>query len=456
MARLVQDHRINVGAVDPSKKNPYWNQRYTSWHGSQEGRRGVPSRQVRGNNSSEFGEPMNFSDFYEFVRHVPFRSETKYRSGKETTTHNRSHRRGAFGVKKPKQGRSEPEIAARQKHRRDKSEATDIKVPTVESVYSTARKVPAGSQGSWYINPKTGGFREKGYKPKQLQPNRIPSDRRGQPIGGKAHDVRESESKQGPGKSQGLLSEFGDHEFGSMRRLRKQLKHGTPEQKAQAKRSLGAKRKGYEDTRSERASLASLGFKKPAGMRGPAGKTIPISNEEIRDINIRETGERFPKKGGYYGKEGKVGRPKYMIRRKGGRASEFGDMRNFSDEQFLLFFANQYPEAFHQIAEEFSEFGDQHEFVRQAADEDWNPPRRGRSMDQPMSTREYKSSGKPRKGRKLKIKLQPGGTVSQKDHERMRWKYNTASEFSDLHEFDCKRRLAKGREMLKFMEGYYA
>ena len=30
------------------------------------------------------------------------------------------------------------------------------------------------------------------------------------------------------------------------------------------------------------------------------------------------------------------------------------------------------------------------------------------------------------------------------------------SEFSDLHEFDCKRRLAKGREMLKFMEGYYA
>ena len=171
-----------------------------------------------------------------------------------------------------------------------------------------------------------------------------------------------------------------------------------------------------------------------------------------------------------------------------GRVSEFGDMRNFSDEQFLLFFANQYPEAFNEVAGEFHEFGRQgsrdlpnvhgvkprksgpkhgsrdlpkysefgdHEFVRQAASEDWNPPGRGNRSNQPMSTREYKSSGKPRQGRKLKIKLQPGGTVSQADHDRMRWKYNT-SEFSDLHEFDCKRRLAKGREMLKFMEGYCA
>ena len=40
------------------------------------------------------------------------------------------------------------------------------------------------------------------------------------------------------------------------------------------------------------------------------------------------------------------------------KGNEFGDpMRNFSDEQFILFFANQHPELFNELAGEFHEFG---------------------------------------------------------------------------------------------------
>ena len=370
--------------------------------------------------TSEFGEPMNFSDFYEFVRYSTPRA-----------------RSGAFGKGPPKKGLSEEQIAENQANRAAKSKATDA---TSKPFYGDPKgRVIDADKTSWYINPETGGFQPKGYKPTQKQPNRIPAGRRGKLVSGRAHDVRESEGREGPGKIMGITSEFGDqHEFISR----------------SLKRRLSPKHKKWYHTVSRRLRGAEVGERQErrnaAELYHPAFESERMSPVKAKLTRLQtDTGHRQEV-------SGKAGKKRWKEKETGVRVdtsgrgpatqyginagrdkrinqSEFGDMRNFSDEQFLLFFANQYPEAFHQVAGEFSEFGD-HEFVRQAASEDWNPPRRGRRTDQPMSTREYKSSGKPRQGRKLKIKLQPGGTVSQADHDRMRWKYNT-SEFGDQHEF---------------------
>ena len=64
-----------------------------------------------------------------------------------------------------------------------------------------------------------------------------------------------------------------------------------------------------------------------------------------------------------------------------GQASEFGEtMRNFGDDQFLLFFANQYPEAFQEVAGEFYEFGSERSGRRIASRQD-RPAHQGGAME---------------------------------------------------------------------------
>ena len=166
-------------------------------------------------------------------------------------------------------------------------------------------------------------------------------------------------------------------------------------------------------------------------------------------------------------------------------------MRNFSDEAFLLFFANEYPEVFHQIDDQFHEF----KVVRRG-----DPRTGGKAVDKLEAKQGLPAGNRRRRGGLARyiqdLDINEGYAPKKTDHrdrntytsyhgspggsqqrgkrksKGVAWYKNSvlggqASEFGDdwmgdllpsapkkwrLQEFAKKRKLALGRKMMRFKE----